>query len=242
MKQIVDLGSGSGEKARSLLTAFGTSVIYSPVDVSAAALAQCAARLPEFLVEPIQAEFVPGLAIASSTRGSRPLLVTFLGSNIGNFDLSAIPPFLRDIRQQLRTGDFLLLGIDLVKPVQQLIAAYDDQSGITAAFNLNLLHRLNREFGANFQPECFQHQARWNPSRRRIEMHLEAISDQRVFVRDLDLECLVRGGETIHTESSHKFDAAEMREWAVDAGFHPIAEWTDDEWPFSELLFEVDAR
>jgi uncharacterized SAM-dependent methyltransferase len=148
-------------------------------------------------------------------------------------------PFLQGIRSHLRPGDFLLLGIDLVKPVEQLIAAYDDAAGVTAAFNRNLLYRLNREFDADFQPHCFEHRAVWNRSKCRIEMHLLAASDQKVRVKGLGIELLIRSGETIHTESSHKFESTGMQQSATQAGFRPLAEWVDDDWPFAELLFGV---
>jgi uncharacterized SAM-dependent methyltransferase len=175
----------------------------------------------------------------SARRGDDPILVTFLGSNIGNFERAAIPPFLQGVREQLRSGDSLLIGIDLVKPVEQLLAAYNDAAGVTAAFNRNLLHRLNHDFGADFEPQCFEHQARWSESARRIEMHLRASSDQHVILRDLGLKLLIRSGETIHTESSHKFKVSEFENLATAAGFGLVAAWIDDEWPFAEMLFKV---
>ena len=152
VKRVVDLGSGSGEKARILLSALDEDVIYLPIDVSNSALANCVANLPGFTVTPIEAEFLPGLSIARAACGEEPVLVTFLGSNIGNFERPSILPFLRGIKDRLAVGDFLLLGIDLIKPVDQLIAAYDDSAGVTAAFNRNLLVRLNREFGRTSTP------------------------------------------------------------------------------------------
>lgn len=238
-RRVVDLGSGSGVKARLLISEFGRDVIYMPIDVSKAALAKCVESLWDYQVETIESEYLPGLRLASSRRGADPILVTFLGSNIGNFERSAIPPFLLGVREQLRSGDFLLIGIDLVKPVEQLLTAYDDAAGVTAAFNRNLLHRLNRDFGGNFEPNCFEHQSRWNESARRIEMHLRASSDQHVILRDLGLKSLIRSGETIHTESSHKFKVPEFEGLANTAGFGLVGAWTDDEWPFAEMLFKV---
>jgi dimethylhistidine N-methyltransferase len=238
-RRVIDLGSGSGEKARLLLSAFGPDTVYAPIDVSKAALANCVANLPEFQVDPVEAEFLPGLSIASSERRSGPVLVTFLGSNIGNFERPLILPFLRGIRERLEPGDYLLLGIDLVKPVPQLIAAYDDAAGVTAAFNRNLLVRLNREFGANFNVDKFEHVAVWNTSKRRIEMHLRALADMRVTIRDLGVDSYFRSGETIHTESSHKFEVPEVTELARSAGYRQVALWKDNDWPFAEVLFRT---
>lgn len=238
-RRVVDLGSGSGVKARILMSEFGRDVVYMPIDVSRAALAKCVESLWDFSVDTIESEYLPGLRLASIRRGRDPVLVTFLGSNIGNFERAAVPPFLQGVRSQLRSGDFLLIGVDLVKPVGQLLAAYDDAAGVTAAFNLNLLHRLNRDFGANFDPDCFKHEARWSESASRIEMHLRASSDQQVLLRNLDLRSFIGSGETIHTESSHKFKVPEFEELATTAGFNPVAAWTDEEWPFAEMLFKV---
>jgi L-histidine Nalpha-methyltransferase len=237
--RVVDLGSGSGVKARLLLNEFGRDVIYMPIDVSSAALKNCVAELSDFTVETIESEYLPGLRLASDRRGGDPILVTFLGSNIGNFEKRTILPFLHGVRQQLRSGDHLLIGIDLVKPVPQLIAAYDDASGVTAEFNRNLLRRLNHDFGANFDIEAFDHEVRWNEDERRIEMHLRARRDQRVIVRDLQLQLFIEAGETIHTESSHKFEVSEFENLADAAGFRTVAAWIDEEWPFAEMLFRV---
>lgn len=235
--RVVELGSGNGTKTRVLLSAFPRGVTYSPVDVSIAALARCEAELKDFRVEPVQSEFLPGLRTALETRPGGPVLVAFLGSNIGNFERGDVGPFLTAIRRELKTGDTFLLGADLVKPVEMLLEAYDDPTGVTAAFNKNLLSRLNREFGANFCPRCFDHEARWNEAERRIEMHLRARTKQRVRLQDLTFA--VEPGETIWTESSHKFDVAELIGVGRLAGFAPVAHWTDDEWPFAEMLFRA---
>lgn len=235
--RVVELGSGNGTKTRVLLSAFPDGVTYSPVDVSAAALARCEAELNDFRVEPVQAEFLPGLRTALERRDGAPVLAAFLGSNIGNFERQDIAPFLKAVRHELQPGDAFLVGADLVKPVEVLLEAYDDPAGVTAAFNRNLLSRLNREFGANFCPRCFDHEARWNQAGRRIEMHLRARTTQRVLMQDLTFS--VNAGETIWTESSHKFEVAELISFAEFAGFAPVAHWTDDEWPFAEMLFRA---
>jgi dimethylhistidine N-methyltransferase len=237
--RIIELGSGSGVKTRHLLSAFPRGIVYSPVDVSRAALDRCVAELAGFEVRPVQDEFGPGLLTALSGRGSEPVLVAFLGSNIGNFERHAIVPFVADLRSELRRGDALLLGADLVKPVEKLLLAYDDPAGVTAAFNRNLLARLNREFGGNFNVRYFDHEARWDAESRRIEMHLRARSPQRVFLSRLNLALRVEAGETIWTESSHKFEVAELTDMAGLAGFSTTSVWTDAEWPFAELLFRA---
>jgi L-histidine Nalpha-methyltransferase len=236
---IVELGSGSGTKTRILLSAFSSDVIYCPVDVSAAALERCRTELSDFVVAPIHAEFLPGLQAAASRRNGAKLLVAFLGSNIGNFRREAIPDFLSDIRSHLESGDTLLVGADLVKPAPELMDAYDDPTGVTAAFNRNLLARLNREFDANFHLRCFDHEVRWNAEERRVEMHLRAVSDQRVRIEKLGLDLDIRSGETIWTESSHKFEIRELTTLAVAAGFESVEQYTDEEWPFAELLFRA---
>jgi L-histidine Nalpha-methyltransferase len=234
---IVELGSGSGTKTRVLLSSFGPGVRYRPIDVSTAALDRCSSELSEFDVQPVQAEFLPGLLTAAAERDGAPILVAFLGSNIGNFDRTEIPGFLREIRGELRKGDSFLLGVDLVKDVDQLLLAYDDPAGVTAAFNRNLLARLNREYDANFDLRCFAHEARWNREERRIEMHLRATATQYVSVRKVGFDLTIDAGQTIWTESSHKFEAAEMIRVAAAAGFDAVAHWTDAEWPFAEMLF-----
>jgi dimethylhistidine N-methyltransferase len=236
-REIVELGSGSGTKTRVLLSGFAPGVLYRPIDVSAAALERCRAELSEFDVQPVQAEFLPGLRTAAAERDGAPILLAFVGSNIGNFDRPDIAPFLREIRSELSVGDTLLLGVDLVKSVEQLLLAYDDPAGVTAAFNRNLLSRLNREYDAAFNVRCFAHEARWNQGERRIEMHLRSEAAQRVLVGKLSLELTVEAGETIWTESSHKFEIGEVMEFAEAAGFRAVAQWIDTEWPFAELLF-----
>jgi dimethylhistidine N-methyltransferase len=237
--EVVELGSGSGVKTRILLSAFEADVLYRPIDVSAAALERCRQELNEFIVQPVEGEFIPGLALAAKQRGRGSILVAFLGSNIGNFERPAIPPFLSSVRGELRAGDTLLLGADLVKPAAVLIEAYDDPPGVTAAFNKNLLARLNREFDGDFDLRCFSHEVRWNESERRIEMHLRAVTDQRVRLRLLDLDLFIRAGETIWTESSHKFEVAELARMAAEADFELLKHWTDAEWPFTEMVFRA---
>ncbi len=169
--------------------------------------------------------------------GRETLLVLFLGSTIGNFERDDIPGFLTAIRAALAPGDLLLVGTDLIKAVPDLLAAYDDPIGVTAAFDLNVLARLNREMGADFDVAAFRHQARWNAAARRIEMHLVSEQPQMVNVGALGLEVALTEGESIWTESSHKFEAEEALQLGERAGFQRRGQWLDQEWPFAESLF-----
>ncbi len=240
VEQIIELGSGSGAKARLILGAFREPPVYRPVDLSHAALCRCTAELSGFRVEPIAAEFLPGLERAAAQRESGRLLVAFLGSNIGNFMPDEIPPLFAGIAERLTRGDLVLIGADLIKPVDRLLLAYDDAAGVTAAFNRNVLVRINRELGADFRPRVYQHEARWNDENRRIEMHLRPSESQSVSIRELSAVYEFGPHETIWTESSHKFEPGEVAELARPAGFRHIASWTDAEWPFSEVLLELE--
>jgi uncharacterized SAM-dependent methyltransferase len=163
--------------------------------------------------------------------------VLFLGSTIGNFERAAGEEFLRAIRRLLRPGDALLLGTDLVKPAARLIAAYDDPTGVTAAFNLNLLARINRELGGDFALRHFTHQARYDDAHQRIEMHLVSTRRQIVSVEAAGITVIFEKGETIWTEACHKFRLAELETMAARCGFRPQAQWVDPEWPFAESLW-----
>jgi uncharacterized SAM-dependent methyltransferase len=160
----------------------------------------------------------------------------FLGSTIGNFDRAAGIKFMAEIRRILVPGDSLLLGTDLEKPAAQLIKAYDDEIGVTAAFNLNLLARINRELDADFDLSQFAHVARINSEARSIEMHLESQRKQTVRIPAADLTVEFQEGETIWTESSHKYSPEEVYQMARDSGFSCQAQWIDEQWPFAENL------
>jgi L-histidine Nalpha-methyltransferase len=238
--QIAELGGGYGTKARLLLGALGASTAYRPIDVSRAALDTCSKELCAWQVEPVEADYLKGLATVSRTRREGSMLVLFLGSNIGNFVRDCIPEFLAGVRATMSRGDSLLIGADLIKPVPQLIEAYDDPAGVNAAFNKNLLARLNKELEADFDLRCFDHEIRWNADTRAIEMHLRARSDQYVSVRACNLRVTFRAGETIHTESSHKFTPDELIADAAGAGFTIIDTWQDRTWPFAEILLRAE--
>jgi uncharacterized SAM-dependent methyltransferase len=176
---------------------------------------------------------------ATHGRPRESWLILFLGSTIGNFEPDRAIEFLRDLREWLVPGDMLLIGADLVKDRERMVLAYDDPTGVTAAFNLNVLGRINRELGANFDLAKFQHEARWNETERRIEMHLRSRVDQSVFIPEADFSAQFQAGETIWTESSHKFHPQEMFEIATKTGFCVKAQWVDQEWPFVESLWMV---
>ena len=161
----------------------------------------------------------------------------FLGSTIGNFDRPAGDQFLREVRAILREGDALLLATDLVKPVSVLQLAYDDPPGVTAAFNMNLLARINRELDADFDLSQFGHVVRYNAAERRVEMHLRSLAWQRVTIRKAGFRFYINEGETIWTESSHKYDREEVIRMGERTGYRCERQWIDSEWPFAQSLF-----
>ena len=168
------------------------------------------------------------------------MLVLFLGSNIGNFDTPAAREFLAEIRRALRPGDALLLGTDLVKPVTELMLAYDDPLGVTAAFNKNVLVRMNRELGADFDLAAFEHRAIWNPVDRRVEMHLASVRPQTVRIPRADIEVKFEDGESMWTESSYKYEPQEVVEVVSEAGFTAHSQWMDPDARFALTLFVVE--
>jgi dimethylhistidine N-methyltransferase len=239
---VAELGSGSGRKTRWLLEALGTGrpVKYYPIDISAAALERCEVelgRLPGVRVDPVEADYLSGLSlVASQRRKDERLLLLFLGSTIGNFEPGEAVEFIREVRRRLRPGDGFLLGTDLLKPASTLVAAYDDALGVTAAFDLNLLRRINRELDADFDLDLFRHEARWNAPKRRVEMHLVATRAHAVRISALDLMVGFRAGESIWTESSYKYDPEEAARVATQTSFSVAGQWIDREWPFAESL------
>jgi dimethylhistidine N-methyltransferase len=239
---VAELGSGSGRKTRWILEALVTRQLttYFPIDLSRAALERCRQEIGGISgvrMDPIRADYLEGLQeVAARRREPQRLLLLFVGSTIGNFDRPAGERFLAEIRDLMRPGDGLLLGTDLVKPLPLMLAAYDDALGVTAAFNRNLLVRVNRELDADFEVERFAHQARWNAAERRIEMHLESVGAQTATIRALELAVSFDDGETIWTESSHKYEAGEPHRIAERCGFECIAQWLDPEWAFAESL------
>jgi len=243
---IVELGCGSGEKLMTVLRAPArrreeTSVHL--VDLSPAALASAVAQLATLdglTVTTHAARYEEGLQQAARTfRRPGTVLVLFLGSNIGNFDPPASEALLRGIRAQLRIGDGLLLGADLVKPAPLMERAYDDPLGVTAAFNRNLLVRVNRELGANFDLDRFAHRAVWNASASRMEMHLVAQSEQRIDIAAASLHFTMRAEESIWTESSYKYRVEDVSRLLGAAGFRVAEQWIDGEDLFALTLAEA---
>ena len=240
---VAELGSGSGAKTRPVLESLSaqSDLPYYPIDVSATALANCARELePLARVVPIEKSYLEGMChVAARRRPGERLLVLFLGSTIGNFEPDNALAFLKDLKSWLRHGDALLLGTDLVKPIDRLLAAYDDPAGVTAAFNLNLLARINRELGGDFNLRHFHHEARYRPEAQRIEMHLRSRSRQTVRIAKADLCVEFDAGETILTEVCHKFRTDQIAGLARAAGYRLEGQWLDQEWCFAENLLVV---
>jgi dimethylhistidine N-methyltransferase len=243
---VSELGSGSGRKTRPILNALRTRgpLSYYPIEISSAALASCEMELRDIesvSIVGVESEYLAGLAEVAERRGREThLFVLFLGSTIGNFDAGADVRFLREVRQTLRKGDTLLLGTDLIKRRELLIDAYHDPRGVTAAFNLNLLGRINRELGADFDLRRFEHLARFNETTQSVEMHLGSRREQSVTIRDCDLTVEFAAGETIWTESSHKYTPHSVAELAHASGFTLQAQWIDEKWPFANSLFVAE--
>lgn len=245
-EHVAELGSGSGKKTRTILEALAKQrrTFYYPIEISPAALAACEKELGQLdFVSLVGYEkpYLEGLrAVAARREPGEHLCVLFLGSTIGNFDRPAASDFLAQVRAALEPGDSLLLGTDLEKDVEAQIQAYDDPIGVTAAFNLNVLARINRELGGDFQLREFRHLALWNAEERRIEMHLQSMRPQRVSISGAGLQIRIVEGETIWTESSHKYGAHEPFAMAESAGFRQIGQWIDEEWPFAQNLWIVE--
>jgi dimethylhistidine N-methyltransferase len=239
---VAELGSGSGKKTRWLLEALAARqyTTYCPIEISPTALARCETELGQIACVSIvgfERPYLDGLLAAAARRTENDhLLVLFLGSTIGNFDRDAGERFLTEVRRILFPGDALLLGTELEKPLPQLLAAYDDPIGVTAAFNLNLLARINRELGANFDVRAFQHEARYSTVHQRVEMHLRSMRDQTVAIPRSGCTVSFLKDETIWTESSHKYRAEAIPAMAQRNGFRCDSQWIDAEWPFAESL------
>ncbi len=242
---VVELGPGAGRKARLFLERFASTraVRFSAIDVSEAALRDCrrtVEQLPNVKVSTVQGRYLDGLNdVVAARRSGAPLLVLVLGSNLSNFERAEAQAFLAAIRALLRDGDALLLATDLDKPAAQLIPAYDDAVGVTAAFNKNLLVRLNRELSANFDVGAFQHEARWSTAHRRVEMHLVATRPLEVTLGATGDVFHFEHGESLWTESSHRFRTDELEHWGDAAGFVTEAQWVDPHWAFAHTLFRV---
>ena len=242
--RVVELGCGNGEKLATLLTHANTHGVHAHlIDLSEAALThsvQALGAIPgsAIRVTTQKATYEDGL-LTLPTETAAPTLVALLGSNIGNFDRPGADAFLGLIRAALRPRDYLLLGADLVKPERELLLAYDDPLGLTAAFNKNLLVRMNAELDANFVIERFAHRAIWNREASRVEMHLLSLSAQEVEVAGAALRFQLGQGETIWTESSYKFEPEGIHKLVEPAGFVARHQWIDEPARFALTLFEA---
>jgi L-histidine N-alpha-methyltransferase len=261
--RIIELGSGSSSKTSILLRYLSSQnkrIYYFPIDISSSILTESTKRLksqfPDASIIGIRSDYNTGIDVAavkcmvanaeeekkmnhrSNNYNSYQYakLILFLGSSIGNFEPIAAASFLRSIRQKLRTKDFLLVGFDLQKDESVLYAAYNDKAGITAKFNLNLLARINRDLGGNFELGKFKHYAFYNREQHRIEMHLVSTIDQQVYVETLGKNFSFRKGNSIHTENSYKYSLDQIAALAMDSGFRIEKDFTDERRWFNMVL------
>lgn len=238
---MIEYGSGSSVKTRSLLRYLQRPTAYVPVDISGEHLhkstANLARRFPNVEVRPVIADFTRPFALPRLDTPYSRRVVYFPGSTIGNFTPVEALGVLRGIAALCGPGGGLLIGIDLKKDPTVLNAAYNDAAGVTAAFNRNLLVRINRELGADFELEAFRHRAHYNPGPGRVEMHLESLREQTVEIDGQFIR--FRRGETIHTENSHKYTVEEFASLAGKAGFLSEAGWTDEQGYFGVQLYRL---
>lgn len=239
--ELVELGPGAGRKAKVLAEALlrrQGAGRFVAIDVSAEALRGCRKTLEALTgltVETVEATWLDGLARARRT--GVPRLVAFLGSNLSNFDRHDAAAFFADVRRALQPGDGFLVAVDLDKAPEELLPAYDDALGVTASFNRNVLVRLAREAGSTLPVDAFAHRARWNAAERRIEMHLEALRPVRGEV--LGVGVALEPGQTLWTESSHRFTVDELRAWGSAAGFELVRAEVAEPWAFAQVLFTL---
>ncbi len=243
---VVELGAGSASKTALLLHALvrrADPITYVPIDVSASALRAAArqlrARIPRLRLAPVVADYTRGMPLRNNPA---PRLILYIGSSIGNFDRMEAASLLARVRRTMQPSDRLLLGIDLAKAPQVLLPAYNDAQGVTAAFNKNMLERMNRELEADFDLDRFRHLALWNQTESRVEMHLESAVRQQVWLGGLSRGFGFEAGETIHTENSYKYTAAMLR-WLFDAAsMTSLQSWTDDRHWFEMHLLAPASR
>lgn len=240
-RAVVEFGSGSSAKTPLLLRAIAPAA-YVPIDISGDFLRESSAALssafPGLLVHPIEADFMHPIALPAAV-ANLPKLGFFPGSTIGNMIPASAVDLLRAMRKWLDTSAMLLIGMDRLKDEGVLVRAYDDAQGVTAAFNLNLLERINRELAGTIPVEAFRHRAIWNDMRSRIEMHLEAQRDMDFTIDGRPFA--MAAGETVHTENSHKYGPRDARILLRAGGWTPIAEWTDTDDRFALILAEAQA-
>ncbi len=241
---LVELGAGTAAKTCILIEELlrrQSRVMFYPIDVSASALQEAAIQLgrqfPQLRVNPIIADYTGGVEALNRISGRK--LVLYIGSSIGNFEPDNSIRVLRRVRRTLRAGDALLLGADFAKSPKILVPAYDDAQGVTAAFNKNVLARLNRELEANFDLDTFRHVALWNRRCSRMEMHLESTIAQSVFIPALDLDISFAKGERIHTENSYKYTPEMIESILRESGFKLEQSWHDRQKWFGVHLARV---
>ena len=241
---LIELGAGSASKTQLLIQAVLRRQLraeFYPVDVSSSALQGALKSLnghfPRLHVKPVVADYTHRLPDFSSLDERK--LVLFLGSTIGNFEPDEAQAFLKNVRRSLAPRDALLIGFDLIKNADDLHAAYNDAAGVTAQFNKNVLARINRELGGSFDLEAFAHVAFWNRRKSRIEMHLESVYEQTVWIEDLGRGFHFDRGERIHTENSYKFNTASIARLLLRSGFKLEKQWTDAQGWFCEALARV---
>jgi dimethylhistidine N-methyltransferase len=240
---LIEFGSGSNKKVRLLLQKAPPLAAYVPVDICGEMLEQEAVDLrrdfPQLKVLPVVADICHPFTLPASAASASNRVGFFPGSTIGNFEAHEAAGFLRNAANILGAGATLIVGADLIKAPEILNAAYNDAQGMTAKFNKNLLVRLNRELGANFKLECFEHHAFYNRERHRVEMHLASMKRQKVKVAGDTIE--FRAGETIHTENSYKYSVDSLAALARGVGWTPVAEWTDPRQYFVIQAFTLPA-
>ena len=238
---LVEFGSGSSKKARLMLRAAPKLSAYVPVDICGEMLEQEAADLqpdfPQLKVLPVMADICHPFDLPDEAKSAPARIGFFPGSTIGNFEPHEAAAFMRNAGRILGAGATLIVGVDLIKPVEVLNAAYNDAAGVTAKFNLNLLVRINRELGGTFKLNTFEHHAFYNRERHRVEMHLASLKRQKVKVAGETIE--FRAGETIHTENSYKYSIESLGALARGAGWQPAGAWTDERKYFSIQAFTL---
>ena len=236
---LVEFGNGSSLKTRMVLDAAPQIAVYVPIDISPEALQASAAELrslyPSLVVAPLAGDFTQAIELPPEAAG-RPRTGFFPGSTIGNFAPAEAVEFLKSARRLLMPGAYMLVGVDLVKDPAILVAAYDDAQGVTAAFDLNVLARANRELRADFDLEGFRHEARWNAAESRIEMHLVSLRPQLASVDGARFA--FAPGESIHTENSHKYTLERFAALAARAGWRQDRAWTDPDRLFAVVLLK----
>jgi L-histidine N-alpha-methyltransferase len=250
--KIIELGSGSSSKTAILLSYLSSQkkrIYYFPIDISSSILTESERKLksqfPNASIIGIRSDYETGIdraaaeciAIGSNKNIPYTNLVLFLGSSIGNFEFKEAQSLLRSVREKIHTNDFLLIGFDLQKEESVLNAAYNDKAGMTAKFNLNLLARINRELGGNFELRKFEHCAFYSHERHRIEMHLVSKTDQQLYIGALGKTFAIREGESIHTENSYKYSLSQIAALAEDCGFTVEKNFTDEKRWFDLALF-----